>query len=65
MIKQKSQDLSGILHYYYINIFLISQGACGILLHKSRECGTFYQNLKIPAAMPHTFIKHFGKENAK
>ena len=27
--------------------FLISQGAGGILLHKSRECGTFYQNQKI------------------
>ena len=38
---------SGRLPYYYINIFLISQGAGGILLHKSRECGTFYQNQKI------------------
>lgn len=49
---------SGILPYYYINIFLISQGAGGILLHKSRECGTFYQNQKFLAAVPRA-ISHF------
>ena len=49
---------SGRLPYYYINIFLISQGAGGILLHKSRECGTFYQNQKFLAAVPRA-ISHF------